>query len=134
MKTAYLHKDDIGGHGAHARCYKLSEPHRFGRREHEYVVISLHQPWTHVQARVQLVPSLPTGAFAEISVREYPGTFVLHSDPMLDTAHKEGCFEMSLGLLGYRLVDAPEPVPEPEPENLPEAVADGLDYDPNELP
>lgn len=131
MPTAHLHIDNLGGHGDLARCYKLDGPRTFGRRDHEYVVISVRRPWTHIESEVQLYPSTDTGATAEGSVKKYPGSFVAHGDPFTDEAHLEGCFTLALGILGYEIVAAPEPEPEPEPAPV---FPEGLDYDPDEIP
>lgn len=107
MATAALHIDNLGGFAGFARCYQIDPPKVFDDEPYDYVTIWIVPPWRHTQGRVVLVPATETGACATISVKDRVGTYTLDGDPTGDEAYIEGCFTMSLSLLGGYVVTTP---------------------------
>lgn len=137
-KTAYLLHDNLPGYNllgqGLTRCYKLSEPADFDGDGifHEYAIVRLLYRTEHTSAHVSVFPGDEYGSIAEVSVKGRIGTFTLKGCPSQDRAYFDGCFAMALGLNGFTIVDPPEP--KPMPVVVEPAFANGLDYDPNEVP
>lgn len=110
MATATIVIEEPNGYaGRHARCFRLSEPFR----GFDYVVVWI-QPshGTLVGPKAVIVPSTETGAPAERSLKEQPGSVTLHDEPFtpgtLDPIEDklEGAYWWALLQLGYEYIPA----------------------------
>jgi len=104
---AYLLEREVHGHGGNSRLYRLCPPKRFGHDLREYVIVAVHPPWNHVEAKVFVLPATAQGTVAGNTVKDYAGTHTAEGNPFLDPAHMEGCFWLALKMAGYELQPDP---------------------------
>lgn len=101
MPTATTHIAQVGGFAGPARCFRLSEPHRFeGGVESSYVTVWAQPAMAHMAAEVKLVPATETGACSQRYVQHRAGSFTLHETPDGDE-YLDGCYWLALRMLGY---------------------------------
>ena len=99
MATAFLHRDNVGGHAGPGRVWHLDPPAQIAGGSHPYVCIWVTPSAGHQYAEVVTVASNESGAAVARSVQRGPGSFVLHGDPD-SPEYIDGCHLVALQFLG----------------------------------
>lgn len=109
MATATLHLDNVGGHRAPAKCWRLDPPFVVDGRSHEYVCTWIKPSTKHQAAEVVAVAATERGAVAPVrpgesaSVQRRAGSYTLHADPD-SPDYEAGAHWLALQLLGGYVV------------------------------
>ena len=100
MATATLVADRVPGYAGLARLYRVDPVLVYDGKEYDHVLVWVQVPAPHMDARVSVFMSTSRGAPAEGSMRERPGTFVAHGNPLNDPAAIEGAFAWAMAGAG----------------------------------
>lgn len=109
MAKATLHLDNVGGHAAPARVWRLDPPAQINGQQHEFVAIWIIPGAGYQDPEVVTVAATETGAIAGRSVQRRAGSYVLPGNP--DTLdYVNGAHWLALQLLGgYEIVSDDNP-------------------------
>lgn len=100
MATAVLIKDNLPGYPGLARLFALTPPLVYSGTEFDHALVWVQVPAPHMDGRVSVIMATSRGMPAEGSMRERPGSFVAHGNPLNDPAALEGAFVFALGAAG----------------------------------
>ena len=100
MATATLVQDQVRGYRGLARLFRLDPVLVYDGKEYDHALVWIQVPEPHMDARVSVLMATSRGTPAEGSMRERPGTFVAHGNPLNDPASIEGAFVWALAGAG----------------------------------
>ena len=103
MATAILVADRVPGYAGLARLYRVDPVLVYDGNEFDHVLVWVQVPEPHMDARVSVLMATSRGAPAEGSMRERPGTYVAHGNPLNDPAAVQGAFVWALAGAGQAL-------------------------------
>ena len=114
MATAVLVLDNLHGYEPGlARLYRIDPPLLYDGREHDHVLVWIRPGGGAIDPAVSVIMATRRGAPAEGSMRERPGSFLPHGNPLDSPETIEKACEWALATAGQWAPDNSEKVGDP---------------------